>query len=134
MGEIVEFVQHGAGRITPAVLEAIAHRLPVWKAEFTQIHSKKFPHLADQLLFLAEVVEDVYDGQYQQLPYCALAAAIFALIYSRQQVDLIPDWKGEQGLADDSSVVRAVLRLHEPAFALYAKWRRIPWNRIFSQP
>ena len=59
MSEIADFVNHGASYITPVVVEKVLRELPLWKVEFTQINEPKFPHLVDQLEFLADIVEDV---------------------------------------------------------------------------
>lgn len=134
MSEIVEFVNHGASLISPAIVEQVLHKLPFWKAEFTQIHTAQFPHLVDQLEFLADMVEDAADGTYKDLPYCALSSAVFALAYAHKKTDIIPDHKGDLGRADDSSVVRAVLIQHEKALARYADSRGLEWSRITVKP
>lgn len=109
-------------------------KLPLWKAEFTQIEAPTFPHLVDQLEFLADAVEDTAEGAYKELPYCALGGAVFALLYAHRTVDLIPDYRVQVGRADDSSVVRAVLIQHEKAFSKYAETRGLDWRRITSNP
>jgi uncharacterized membrane protein YkvA (DUF1232 family) len=129
MSEIAEFVKHGAARVTPAMLEETVRKLPLWKAGFTQIEAPNLPHLSRQLEFLADVVEDVYGGANKHLPYHALAAAVFALKYAADEFDLIPD-NLEGGRADDSSVVRAALILHEKAFAKCAESMGRDWNAI----
>ena len=73
MPEIVEFVKRGAGSITPAIVENVLRHLPQWKLEFTQIYEPLFPHLVDQLEFLADAVEDMAEGAYKELPYAAFA-------------------------------------------------------------
>lgn len=133
MAEIVDYVNRGAAQITPQVVENLLRRLPLWKAEFAQINAPKFPHLTRQLEFLTEAVEDVAEGAYKELPYVALAAAVFALFYAHRKTDLIPDCLGDIGRADDSSVVRAVLIQHEKAFARYAASRGKDWARITSK-
>ncbi len=120
--------------MTPAVVDAMLRKLPLWKAEFTQINAPHFPHLVNQLEFLAEAVEDTAEGAYKELPYVALAGAVFALAYAHKKVDLIPDDNKEMGRADDSSVVRAVLIQHEKAFARYAEAHGVNWARITSRP
>jgi len=134
MPEIVEFVNRGAATITPANVEKLIRHLPQWKLEFTQIYEPLFPHLADQLEFLANAVEDAAEGAYKDLPYVAFAQAAFALIYSHKKVGIIPDSVLNLGRADDSSVVRAVLIQNEKAFAIYAASQNIEWSRITSQP
>ena len=134
MSEIVEFVHHGASLITPGVLEKVLRNLPLWKVEFTQINAPHYPHLVDQLEFLADAVEDAAENAYQDLPYFALAQAVFALTYAHRRVDIIPDFLADIGRADDSSVVRAVLIQNERAFARYAAAQGLNWAAITSQP
>jgi len=134
MPEIAEFVNRGSTTITPAVVEKILRHLPQWKLEFTQIYEPLFPHLADQLEFLANAVEDTAEGAYKELPYSALAQAVFALIYAHKKMGIIPDSVLNLGRADDSSVVRAVLIQNEKAFAVYAATQNLEWSKITSQP
>ena len=134
MPEIADYVTHGARLITPAVVENVLRKLPLWKAEFAQIAAPGYPHLVDQLEFLANAIEDFAEGAYKDLPYSALAAAVFALTYAHNKADIIPDDLTETGRADDSSVVRAVLIMHEKAFAKYAATQNIEWGRITSKP
>lgn len=134
MPEIVEFVNKGAATITPAMMEKLIRYLPQWKLEFTQIYEPLFPHLVDQLEFLADAVEDTAEGAYKDLPYTALAQAAFALIYSHKKVGIIPDSVLNLGRADDSSVVRAVLIQNERAFAVYAASLNRDWSTVTSNP
>lgn len=134
MSEFAAYVNHGAAKVTPATLLRVARQLPAWKLEFTQIAAPKFPHLVDQLEFLADAVEDFAEGVYRDLPYYAAAQAVFALTYAHKKVDIIPDLIPNSGRSDDSSVVRAVLIQNEAAFAAYAEWSGLDWNRITANP
>ena len=134
MPEIAKFVNGGAGSITPAIAEKVVRQLPQWKLEFTQIDAPKFPHLVDQLEFLADAVEDAVEGAYKDLPYAAVAQAVFALLYTHKKTSILPDSLLELGRADDSSVVRAVLIQNEKAFAIYAGKQGVDWHKITSQP
>ncbi len=134
MPEIVKFVNHGAGAITPAIAEQVLRLVPQWKLEFTQIAAPKFPHLVDQLEFLADAVEDALEGAWKDLPYVTIAQSVFALIYAHKKIGIIPDYVLDLGRADDSSVVRAVLIQNEKPLAVYAQSRGVDWMRIASQP
>ena len=68
MSEIVKFVNRGAASTTPAIAEKVLRHLPQWKLEFTQINAPKFPHLVDQLEFLADAVEDSVEGATRTCP------------------------------------------------------------------
>src|SRR6201996_9851734 len=128
MSEIVKFVNNGAASITPGLAEKVLRQLPQWKLEFTQISAPKFPHLVDQLEFLADAVEDAVEGAYKDLPYQAVAQAVFALVYAHKKLGVIPDSMMDLGRADDSSVVRAVLIQNEAAFAIYAGTQGVDWR------
>ena len=134
MSEFVAYVNHGAALITPRVLETVVRQLPMWKIEFTQINAPRYPHLVDQLEFLADAVEDFAEGAYKELPFCALAQAVFALTYAHKKIDVIPDLMPNLGRADDSSVVRAALIQNEKSFAKYAEVMGLNWNKITSNP
>jgi uncharacterized membrane protein YkvA (DUF1232 family) len=133
MPEVAKFVNNGAESITPAVAENVLRHLPQWKLEFTQINAPNFPHLAVQLEFLTNVVEDALEGVYKDLPYPALAQAVFALIYAHKKIGIIPDSLLEFGRADNSGVVRVVLIQNEVAFTRYARAQGLDWSKITSQ-
>jgi uncharacterized membrane protein YkvA (DUF1232 family) len=114
--------------------EKILHHLPQWKLEFTQINAPKFPHLVNQLEFLADAFEDSAEGAYKDLPFVAVAQSVFALLYAHKKMGIIPENVLGLGRADDSSVVRAVLIQNEKAFAIYAGSQGINWQKITSQP
>ena len=132
MPEIAKFVNSGAAAITPALAEKVLRQLPQWKLEFTQISAPKFPHLVDQLEFLADAVEDAMEGAYKELPFVAVAQAVFALVYAHKKMGIIPESILELGRADDSSVVRAVLIQNEKDFAIYAGKQGVDWRQITS--
>jgi uncharacterized membrane protein YkvA (DUF1232 family) len=134
MSEFADYVNHGAARITPRIVDQVLRHLPLWKVEFTQINTPKFPHLWDQLEFLANAVEDSAEGAYKDLPYYAVAQAVFALTYAHRKVDLVPDIVPDVGRADDSSIVRTVLIQNEKAFARYAESQGVNWARISNKP
>ena len=130
MSEIAQFVDRGTAQITTRVLHGVHKKLPFLKVEFAQIHAPKFPHLVDQLEFLADVVEDFAEGADDQLPLTTVAAATFGLIYAHRQFDLIPDKDPEFGRADDSAVVRTILMEHERVFADFAARHEMDWSKI----
>jgi uncharacterized membrane protein YkvA (DUF1232 family) len=134
MAEVAEFVRRGAARISPLILKRVYKALPMLKIEFAQIDAPSFPHLEQQLQFLANVVEDFADGKADDVPYGAVAAACYAIIYARKKWDLIPDFVPDLGRADDSAVVRAVLIENEATFEEYAKKVNVNWRGISVKP
>jgi uncharacterized membrane protein YkvA (DUF1232 family) len=134
MGEIVKFVHHGAAKVSPKVLKGMHKKLPLLKLQFAELDAPKYPHLGDQLKFLADVIEDFLEGAAEDLPYTTVASAGFALIYAHREFDLIPDWISEYGHADDSAVVRAVLIENEKYLAAHAEKIGAKWKTISTGP
>ena len=134
MSETVKFMHRGAGTITPALLKSVHKKLPFLKLKFTELDNPAFPHLPDQLEFLADVVEDFAEGVEEDLPYSTVVAATFALIYADRQVEMIPDALPAPGFADDSAVVRSVLIAHEKVLAAYAGRHQMNWEAVSIKP
>ena len=134
MGDIAQFVNHGASKITPMILRGVYKKLPILKVEFAQINAPNYPHLVDQLEFLTNVIEDFVEGTADEIPFCTISAAAFAVIYKHRDTDIIPDSIPEWGHADDSSVVRAVLIEHERSLAAFAGKIGVPWSKITTEP
>jgi uncharacterized membrane protein YkvA (DUF1232 family) len=134
MAEIAKFVHRGAGTITPKILEGVHKQLPYWKLKFAELDDLNYPHLSEQLEFLAALVEDFAEGAEDTVPYTTIAAATFALIYANREVDLIPDSIPEFGHADDSSVVRVVLIENEKILANYAQRHKMDWTKVTLKP
>ena len=134
MSEIVEFLHHGAEQITPKILRGIHKKLPSLKLQFAQINAPKFPHLVEQLEFLADVVEDFVEGVEDNLPYVAIAEAAYALVYSHKDSGLIPSHINHIGRAYDSALVRAVLIENERVLSEYAERHEFEWSTITVKP
>jgi hypothetical protein len=134
MPETADFVRRGTAAITPCILKGVHSKLPFLKLKFTELDDPAYPHLTDQLEFLANVVEDFAEGVEEELPYSAVAGAVFALLHAHRQPELIPTPLPETGLANDSAVVRAVLIEHEKVFADYADRHKMKWGTITFQP
>ena len=134
MAELAEFVRHGANRITPRELQEIYRKLPVIKVSLAEIEAPQFPHLIEQLQFLANLIEDFVEKKAEDVPYAAIASAAFAILYTQKEVDIIPDTVPMVGFADDSGVVRVVLIDHERALAQYAEKIGMNWRKITVDP
>jgi uncharacterized membrane protein YkvA (DUF1232 family) len=134
MLEIANLVHRGTAAITPNILKGVHKKLPFLKLKFTELDDPAFPHLTDQLEFLADVVEDFAEGVEEDMPYAAVAASVFALLYAHRQLDVIPGALPENGLSKDSPVVRAVLMEHEKVFAAYAERHKMKWDAITLEP
>jgi len=134
MPETAAYVRRQAARITPAVLENLLPKLPLFKMEFTQIADPVYPHLFEQLEFLADVVEDFAEGIDKDLPFTTLAEAVFALLFVHKHLHLISGPNEATGHADDSTVVRAVIAANQEALAAYAARHHLAPLPAIPQP
>ncbi|MGB0581913.1 MAG: hypothetical protein ACPGVU_19635 [Limisphaerales bacterium] len=134
MAEIKKFVHHGASQVNQMILEGIHKQLPMLKIEFAQINAPKFPHLVEQIEFLAAVLEDYVEAADKEIPLGTVAEAAFALAYVHKQTDLIPNSNPDIGYADDSSVTRCVLMENERVLREYAIRHDLDWEQVTLNP
>ena len=130
MSEIAKFLHHGAEQITPKTLRGIHKKLPALKLNFAEINAPEYPHLVEQLEFLAGIVEDYVDGADDELPLVAVAEAPYAVAYSHNQLGLIPNHLPHIGHADESAIVRTILIENERALSEYADRHNIDWVTV----
>jgi uncharacterized membrane protein YkvA (DUF1232 family) len=112
--DLHQFILDGARRVTPRYVGKLVRKLPEIRLMATQV--TEFPHLADQVEFLAELIEDFHSGLNQNVPYTAIAEAAFALSYIRKGADIIPDRIPDIGYADDAAIITTVFETYKKAF------------------
>ena len=134
MPESVEYVKKQAVRVTPAAVKGLLQKLPLLKVEFTQIAAPQFPHLFEQLEFLAGLVEDFAEGVDDEIPYVVAAEAAFALLYVHKHIEPIAGELPPAAHANDSTIVRAVLVSRQAELSAYASRHQIPWLGLTPQP
>ena len=125
--ELQQFILDGARSITPARLERLVRQLPEVRLAVSQV--AEFPHLGDQVGFLAELIEDFYSGLSPDIPYTAIAEAAFALSYLRKAIDIVPDAVSGLGYADDAAIVTAVFENYKQVFLEHVLARKSRLSR-----
>ena len=126
--ELLAFLEAQAARLTPADLTALAERLPTLRERFRSVASLESPDLAEQLEFLAEIVEDCASGVDCQVPESCRREAAFVLLYLEREGDILPDATPEIGLLDDLALVNAVLCRHEAALRATPRGHLWTWE------
>src|SRR5258708_35670704 len=112
--DLNQFILDGARHVTPRYVGKVVMPLPEIRLVATQV--TQFPQLADQVEFLAELIEDFHSGLNQDVPYTAIAEAAFALSYLHKGVDIIPDRIPDIGYADDAAIISVVFETYKEAF------------------
>lgn len=90
---------------------------------------KKFEHPGPLGRYLGDVkllislVKDYWSGEYRSIPWWAMSAVVFTLLYVISPVDLIPDFIPVIGYMDDAAVLSVCLMLVEQELAGYKQWK-----------
>ncbi len=121
LNDIQEFVRNGAQKITAGQMAEFEHELPLVLAKVNEIDPPNQPHLRKQAEFLVRFSEDCLDGKYEPEDVLTLTEALFALMYLRNPVGIIPNSVPEIGYLDDSAVLRTVLKSHAHEFGRFCK-------------
>lgn len=97
--------------------------------EKTAAIRKKFEHVGPLGKYLRNVellislVRDYWTGEYRAIPWWALSAMVFTLLYVVSPVDLIPDFIPVIGYLDDAAVISVCLKLVEQQLETYKAWK-----------
>ena len=90
---------------------------------------KKFEHVGplgrymEDVKLLISIVKDYWSGEYRTIPWWAISAIVFTLLYVVSPVDLIPDFIPVIGYLDDAAVVSVCLMLVGQELQTYKKWK-----------
>lgn len=78
---------------------------------------------AKDLLLLVSLVKDYYQGNYRDIPYKTISAAVVGLLYVLNPIDIIPDFIPFIGQVDDALVLKFCLKLMEEDLLKYKTWK-----------
>ena len=86
-------------------------------------NSKNLSGLFDDLMLLSSLVRDYWKGRYRKIPYKAIAAIAFTILYVLNVVDLVPDFIPGLGLLDDATIVGLCLKMLSTDIEQYRLWK-----------
>ena len=124
---IFEYLENRAALLRAIHLEDLLRELPLLRIQFAGMVSPRFPHLGPQLKLLSEFFEDSGNGAFAGVSPAVRREVALALRYAAKNTDV---GVKETGYADDSHIVRAVLRRHQDVFREYCAFRKISWPKI----
>lgn len=78
---------------------------------------------AKDLLLLMSLVKDYYQGNYRNIPYKTISAAVVGLLYVLNPIDIIPDFIPFIGYIDDVLVLKFCLKLIKKDLLKYKTWK-----------
>ncbi|MHC5210137.1 MAG: YkvA family protein [Planctomycetota bacterium] len=119
--QAVEQVRRGAEGITDRHLADLAER----EAELRAIFDRPGPigHVISDAHLMMALVRDYRDDRYREVPWWAISAVSFCLIYVVSPVDALPDLVPVIGRIDDAAVLGACLLLVDQELQKYKRWR-----------
>lgn len=85
--------------------------------------SKGLSGLFDDLMLLSSLVKDYWKGRYRKIPYKAIAAIAFTILYVLNVIDLVPDFIPGLGLLDDATIVGLCLKMVSTDMEQYKLWK-----------
>ena len=86
-------------------------------------NSKGLSGLFDDLMLLSSLVKDYWKGRYRKIPYKAIAAIVFTILYVLNVVDIVPDFIPGLGLLDDATIVGLCLKMVSSDLEQYKLWK-----------
>ncbi len=86
-------------------------------------HAGPLGRYLDDVKLLISIVRDYWSGEYRAVPWWAISAIVFTLLYVVSPIDLIPDFIPVIGYMDDAAVVSVCLMLVEQELHTYKKWK-----------
>ena len=127
---IPEYLEGRAALLTAAHLQELLRELPLLRLQFAGLAAPRFPHLPAQLKLLAAFFQDAAEARFLNAPSAAQRETALALRYVARNTDVLPDHAPDNRHADDSLLVRTVLRRHRKTFRDYCRFRRLRWPAV----
>jgi len=115
------FLERGARTIKEEDVEKVVNKADVIKKKVAR--SGPLARFIQDVELLVALIRDVYSGRYRRIPYWAVSAVVFTLLYIFNPFDLIPDMIPVVGLLDDAAVLSVCLVLVEQELHEYRDWR-----------
>ena len=72
---------------------------------------------------LCDMLTDVINGKYREIPYSSLVMIVMAIIYMVIPCDLLPDFIFFAGFFDDAAVLKMVLSAVKKDLEAYDRWK-----------
>ncbi len=116
-----EYFDKGTSKVDDEDLKKAAESAERLKEKIK--NSKGLSGLFDDLMLLSSLVKDYWKGRYRKIPYKAIAAIAFTILYVLNVVDLVPDFIPGLGLLDDATIVGLCLKVVSTDLEQYKLWK-----------
>jgi uncharacterized membrane protein YkvA (DUF1232 family) len=116
-----EYIRRGAEDVTEADLDELHAQADELRRRFDQ--PGPIGHIRSSGHLLVALVGDYREGDYREVPWWAMAAIGFCLLYVLNPVDAMPDMVPILGQVDDAIVISVCLLLIDQELQKYKHWK-----------
>lgn len=116
-----DFVTQNAEKITDDDIKKVVDSASKIKSKM-QANSRFDKFLADGKVMIA-LIRDYWKKDYTEIPWYAMTAIVFALLYVLNPLDLAPDYIPFLGYMDDVTVFSFALTLVNKDLTAYKNWK-----------
>ena len=117
-----DFVRQNADQIHKEDVDKVVSNTDKIKSKFLQ--KKKFDqYIADGKVMLS-LVKDYWKKSYTEIPWYAMTAIVFSLLYVLNPMDLAPDYIPFIGYVDDVTVFSLALTMVNKDLSAYKSWKQ----------
>lgn len=117
-----KFIKENSRSITEQDIQKVSDIADKIEQKF--INRGPLKRFLDDGKLLISVIKDYIKGQYRKIPYWAIAAIAFTLLYVFNPSDVVPDILPMLGLVDDATLVGVCLYLVERELKDYQIWKQ----------
>lgn len=118
-----EFVTENAEKIGKEDVEKVVRESSKIKSKLET--NSRFEKFIDEGKTMLSLIKDYWKKDYTKIPWYALTAIVFTLLYVLNPMDLSPDYIPFVGYIDDVSVFSFALTLVNKDLIAYKEWKEL---------
>ncbi len=116
-----DYVSANAEKITPEDVEKVIKQSSKIKSKLES--NSRFKKFLGEGKVMLSLIKDYWKKDYTEIPWYALTAIVFALLYVLNPLDLSPDYIPVIGYIDDATVFSFALTLVSKDLTAYRNWK-----------
>ncbi|MFT4753436.1 MAG: uncharacterized membrane protein YkvA (DUF1232 family) [Salibacteraceae bacterium] len=115
-----EYISEEAKKVTYEDVEKVVKQSSkIW----SKLHTVKFDSYLEDGKIMLSLIKDFWKKDYTSIPWYALTAIVFSLLYVLNPMDLSPDFIPIVGYLDDVTVLSFALTLVKKDLSAYKTWK-----------
>ena len=115
------FVRENAKKIKDEDVEKVIHESDTIQSKIET--NSRFDQYIDEAKTMLSLIKDFWKKDYTKIPWYAMTAIVFSLLYVLNPMDLSPDYIPIVGYIDDVTVFSFALTLVSKDLKAYKEWK-----------